>query len=804
MQFKITTKDSEEGYVFQIINNDGPVVSRGSFDTQEQAIEGLKYLIAEIKKGRKFEIINEKDKYFFSIKDEDGFEYGKSILFDSQSVSKKVATSIREGISSSSDFEVILITKSTEKIPVEDVPTPTRGRYDLSYLSQSGKSGFELFKNPSNKAFYFHFIDKDGNVLLFSRGYLKKTSRDFRVNSIIKNVKAGHRYESFKAEEGYYFIFKSKIGREIAKSRFFETEEKMKAAIKYLRKNAAKYTKKYKVSKKTKKSAKSGSDSTKKFGLLEKVKSKRGGIIPYRDKKTKFFYFHVNDVNGNPFLFSKYFSKRNGRDYRILSLCQNVGKEDRYKKIISDDGYAFLVVSRIGREVAKSRIYSTESEMNDAISYLKTIAPEYVKSYKKKAKKSKKRKKGKEPAVLLFDLKQSSHSNEPSFVSFQNPKNNFFYFHVNDNDGEPFLFSHAYKSKNGRDNALKSIRKNAQKDRWYSKRVTSDGYLFFIQAKNGKQIARSRFFATEEEMENAIVFLRSESDPSPKFVEKEKRHTEIFTLTVDETEVIPAPIILSAEESNKEKAAAIPVIAPPVAAAAEETITPAPIVVPLEEPEEEIVIPPPVVVPPVESAEELAAPAPVAAPHMESKTSSERGWFSRYWLWLLLFLIFLLLLWSLRGCFTNKEAVGVIIPEPTEELKPVVIVKEVPIVLPEIYYDYDQPTILSNENTKLNQVLGIMEKHSDILIEIGSHTDSRGSDEYNIVLSQNRATEAKKWLTDRGIEAERLKDAGYGETRLRNECSNGVVCTDDQHRENRRTEFKIIGGKTVEKIAVED
>ena len=87
-----------------------------------------------------------------------------------------------------------------------------------------------------------------------------------------------------------------------------------------------------------------------------------------------------------------------------------------------------------------------------------------------------------------------------------------------------------------------------------------------------------------------------------------------------------------------------------------------------------------------------------------------------------------------------------------------------------------------------------------MVIELSSHTDSRGLKSYNEKLSQRRATSAKNWLLERGLVDERIKAIGYGESQIRNNCVNGVKCSDDEHRFNRRTEFKIIAGPTTIEI----
>lgn len=85
-----------------------------------------------------------------------------------------------------------------------------------------------------------------------------------------------------------------------------------------------------------------------------------------------------------------------------------------------------------------------------------------------------------------------------------------------------------------------------------------------------------------------------------------------------------------------------------------------------------------------------------------------------------------------------------------------------------------------------------MKDNPNIWIELGSHTDSRGNDQYNQWLSQSRANSAVQYIIDRGIAKNRITAKGYGENRLKNNCANGVKCTEAQHQLNRRTEFTIV------------
>ena len=110
-----------------------------------------------------------------------------------------------------------------------------------------------------------------------------------------------------------------------------------------------------------------------------------------------------------------------------------------------------------------------------------------------------------------------------------------------------------------------------------------------------------------------------------------------------------------------------------------------------------------------------------------------------------------------------------------------------------IYYDSNKATIPKTVLPNLRKLLYTLQDNPQIIIELGSHADSRGSDEYNLALSQRRAEAATEYVVSQGIDRQRIRSKGYGETMLVNECSNGVKCSGKQHEENRRTEFIIVG-----------
>lgn len=115
-----------------------------------------------------------------------------------------------------------------------------------------------------------------------------------------------------------------------------------------------------------------------------------------------------------------------------------------------------------------------------------------------------------------------------------------------------------------------------------------------------------------------------------------------------------------------------------------------------------------------------------------------------------------------------------------------------PFPVPNIYYDYDKWDIRPDAAAELDKLVVVFTDNPGLTFELGSHTDSRGGNLYNLVLSDARAKSAVDYLVRKGVDPERLLARGYGETEPVNECTDGVKCTEDEHQANRRTEFRVV------------
>jgi outer membrane protein OmpA-like peptidoglycan-associated protein len=107
----------------------------------------------------------------------------------------------------------------------------------------------------------------------------------------------------------------------------------------------------------------------------------------------------------------------------------------------------------------------------------------------------------------------------------------------------------------------------------------------------------------------------------------------------------------------------------------------------------------------------------------------------------------------------------------------------------DIKYDKAKSDIRKDASKELDKLVSFLQKNPTVKVELGSHTDVRGSDESNLVLSQKRAESCVRYIVSKGISSKRLIPIGYGEDDLKVKDAQ----TEDDHQQNRRTTVKIVG-----------
>ncbi len=115
------------------------------------------------------------------------------------------------------------------------------------------------------------------------------------------------------------------------------------------------------------------------------------------------------------------------------------------------------------------------------------------------------------------------------------------------------------------------------------------------------------------------------------------------------------------------------------------------------------------------------------------------------------------------------------------------------IELETFLFSVNSAELIEENIDALKKIERTLKGNSNLVIEIGCHSDARGNDQYNLELSQKRANAIANYLIEKGIDTNRLVPKGYGETQIKNECANGIKCSNEKHEENRRVVITVIG-----------
>jgi outer membrane protein OmpA-like peptidoglycan-associated protein/tetratricopeptide (TPR) repeat protein len=119
-----------------------------------------------------------------------------------------------------------------------------------------------------------------------------------------------------------------------------------------------------------------------------------------------------------------------------------------------------------------------------------------------------------------------------------------------------------------------------------------------------------------------------------------------------------------------------------------------------------------------------------------------------------------------------------------------VIITEKEVILKSIYFDFDKSNITAQGAKELDKLVNVMKNYPEMVIFIKSHTDSKGKDEYNLNLSEQRAQATVQYVISKGIAQDRISGKGFGASEPKIDC--GKICTDEQNAQNRRSEFLIV------------
>ena len=119
-----------------------------------------------------------------------------------------------------------------------------------------------------------------------------------------------------------------------------------------------------------------------------------------------------------------------------------------------------------------------------------------------------------------------------------------------------------------------------------------------------------------------------------------------------------------------------------------------------------------------------------------------------------------------------------------------VIVTETEIILNPIYFEYNKSNITKKGAAELDKLVYVMSQNDKLKIYVKAHTDSRGTDEFNLDLSERRANATVAYIVSKGISIDKITGKGFGESEFKVDCQEN--CTEEEHALNRRSEFMIL------------
>ncbi len=547
------------------------------------------------------------------------------------------------------------------------------------------------------------------------------------------------------------------------------------------------------------------------YDFGKKSITKQSGFELINIKKSNDKYFHFNDADGKPILFSRVYEGKTRRLKAIHTIIQQTNNSKNIEVVKKNNQFFFIFKTEEDYEIARSKSFKSRGKMEAAMAYLTAEAPNYETDFEIPKKKKKKRK-----AKEKYHLKQASPQGLAGFEGFKSAKNKLHYFHYNDKKGQPFLFSKPFNKRRNRDEHIARILEIGTQEEAYKTREKSKNKFYFsiIDAKE-KSFARSRYYTTEKKMLAALESFKAQIGNHKEAVNKVKvSKKKKYTINLPE-KIIPVvtkglikekETTIIPEVSDIEKPNVLPDILPQPRVKIEREI-----VATENRVEEEAVFSKPLTTIAEKSSDSIT---PNIIEEKESKGFP--------WWWLLLGLLGLLLLGLLfRNCNTAETVPP---PAPTPKVvekprpKPVEPAKLGPtaldlnltpttaeariadflstpklavpktFILESVQFPYNSAELTPTSHAQLDNVARVLTEYPKAKIEVNGHTDSRGEDAGNIILSQNRANAVQAYLIEKGISTTRiLKAVGFGE--------NSPISDNDSEegmQENRRSEIVLV------------
>ena len=378
MRFEIFRTDNV--FTFQLLDDTEQILLTGETQPSVEAcVESVRGFVQAAASRPNYTILPGDGTAAFAVLD-GSRELARSVDYGSPDEADEAADTLAANMAATSDHEVAYTENRTQSVQLP-VHTVNADIYDFTQASQSGNMGFEAFQGK-DRLYFFHFNHTDGTALLFSQGYTGETTRDNGIRSTIRNSAKDERYEAREENGRHFFILTAVNGRELARSAAFASRAEMEKAMAFLNANATGFADAYRKPEKTR--VRSGNPPVDKYNFNAVPSSGQAGFEPFQSVENKQHYFHFNDENARPILFSQGYNNVAGRDNGIRAVIRNAYLEVRYLRKQEDGQHYFTLKSANSQEVARSPFFGSAMEMEAAIDYLKGQSVTFAEKYQVK------------------------------------------------------------------------------------------------------------------------------------------------------------------------------------------------------------------------------------------------------------------------------------------------------------------------------------------------------------------------------------------------------------------------------------
>ncbi|MEL6941393.1 MAG: DUF1508 domain-containing protein, partial [Bacteroidota bacterium] len=400
---------------------------------------------------------------------------------------------------------------------------------------------YQIFRSGNGK-YYFTFKNQEGKTVLMNsdvRGFETQEQAQAVVDKILEFGPYEDNFEGKTTKNGkYYFYLKDGDGKNIGKSFFFDSTERLQesvglflgtatvnqAAIAAARLKAAEEEAAAEAARLAEEEAKRKEEeaAAQKRVLRTddylpcKAYAGAAGFHKFFDVDQKEYFFAYNDESGNTLLRSEGYTTERARDNGIQSVIKNAPLEERWSTdtAVNDKYHFYILKAGNHQEIARSCYYDSNEAMMTAFGAVtgeksnigfgsKEVDSVLMSAFAIRETEAKKASEAKRAALRTDDyLPCDAYAGDAGFYKFYNEERKEYYFAYNDENGKTLLRSEGYTTERARDNGVESVIKNAPiEKRWSTDTAMNGKYHFYIlKAGNHQEIARSCYYDSNAAM----------------------------------------------------------------------------------------------------------------------------------------------------------------------------------------------------------------------------------------------------------------------------------------------------------------